>query len=129
MLRRFLYLSGSLEKALALAARERKRPVTAVHVGQILPPHVTITSPTVGADGIQVKQAQIEVKATARSVGTHPVTAMRLLLDGRPYLGQKGVRTFDKPRQGQVEAVWMVAQPPGKHTLAVQAESAVSKTR
>src|SRR5262249_55721297 len=57
----------------------------------------------------------------------HPVKALRLIVDGRPYLGERGIRTIDAPRLGQVEATWSVELPPGKHTLRVQAESAVSK--
>ena len=52
---------------------------------------------------------------------------MRLLLDGRPYLGDKGLKKFDPPRKGEVEANWTVELLPGKHSVAVVAESPVSK--
>jgi hypothetical protein len=71
--------------------------------------------------------SRLEVKAVANSTGRHPVTGLRLLLDGRPYLGKKGFHPVANPRPGAAEASWTVALPPGKHTLAVQAETAVSK--
>src|SRR5262249_15270832 len=95
------------------------------NVAQVLPPAVAITSPA-AADS-RVNQARLEVKAVARSVGDHPVTAMRLLVDGRPYQGLRGVRAIDNPPPGEVQASWSVDLLPGKHVLAVQAESAVSK--
>jgi uncharacterized caspase-like protein len=80
---------------------------------------------------MQVSQADLEVRAVARGSARHPVTALRLLLDGRPYEGQKGLKniTRDKPDQpqGDVRELWTVTLAPGKHRLAVQAESAASK--
>jgi WD40 repeat protein len=118
--------AGSVEKALALADKERKQPTALANVEMVLPPAVVITSPK-GPSGHRVAQAKLEVKATARSVGDHPVTALRLLVDGRPYEGQRGIRSVAQPKLGPVEASWAVELTPGKHTLAVQAESNVSK--
>jgi WD40 repeat protein len=119
---RLLLQAGSLDKALAQAAG--KKPATAVTVAQVLPPTVTVTLPQTG---VRVAQPRVEVRATARSVGKNPVTAMRLLLDGRPYKGQAGIKAFPVPRLGDVAASWTVELTPGAHVLAVQAESAVSK--
>jgi hypothetical protein len=77
--------------------------------------------------GTRVTAPQVEVKAIARSRGEHPVTALRLLLDGRPYRGQGGVAAIASPRPGEVRQAWNVALEPGEHALAVQAESKVSK--
>jgi hypothetical protein len=85
---------------------------------------VEITAPGAAAEA---KDGKLEVKARARSAGDHPVTALRLLLDGRPYLGSKGVRRVDAPKLGEASAEWSLTLPPGKHALTVQAESAVSK--
>jgi hypothetical protein len=52
---------------------------------------------------------------------------MRLLVDGRPYGGDRGVKAFADPKPGNVEAFWDVALPPGKHTVAVLADAGVSK--
>jgi WD40 repeat protein len=118
--------AGSVEKALAMAGNDRKQPIATVNVAQVLPPVVAVTSPA-GPGLVQIKQAKLEVKATARSQGRHPVTALRLLVDGRPYQGQAGIRIVARPRPGEVRASWTVELTPGRHALAVIAESAVSK--
>ncbi len=120
---RLLLSAGSLEAAIAQASRQLKRPINAVHIGQVLPPAVTLLTPT---PGTVVNQPRFEVKAKASSP-QHPVTALRLLVDGRPYLGEKGLKKIDNPRAGEVEASWTVALTPGNHLVSVQAESVVSK--
>jgi len=119
---RVLLQAGSLDKALAMTGGNRPT----VQVSQVLPPQVNIISP-VPSGTVDVGAQTIEVKAVAQSFANYPVTSMRLLLDGRPYLGKKGIKVFDGARPGQVEATWNVALPPGKHSIAVLAESAVSK--
>ncbi len=124
---RRLLPAGSVAEVVAQAAREGK-PLRAAPLEQVLPPAVAITSPTpIRGGAVPVNGGTVEVKAVARSSGNHPVTALRLLLDGRPYQGQKGLRSVEKPRLGAVGATWKVAVPPGRHVLAVQAESEVSK--
>ncbi|HKB41159.1 MAG TPA: caspase family protein, partial [Gemmataceae bacterium] len=114
---------GHIDRALALAGKPDK-PVLALNVGQVLPPEVVIKSP--GPD--TQAEGKVEVKATATSKGDNPVTSMRLLVDGRPYRGSKGVVRFPAPKVGTVEASWPAVElPPGKHIFAVQAESKVSK--
>jgi uncharacterized caspase-like protein len=54
---------------------------------------------------------------------------LRLLLDGRPYEGSKGVQVIEVDTAGSVGEVggqWSVQLAPGRHTVAVQAETAVS---
>jgi hypothetical protein len=122
---KLLRRAGSLGKALALAGRDQKAPVAAVNVTQVLPPQVAISSP--GAGKLPAGPAKVEVRAVARPTGQHPVTAMRLLVDGRPYEGAEGIRTFNDGQAGERQASWMVELDPGKHVLVVQAESPVSK--
>ena len=117
--------AGSVERALELADRERGKTSQRTEVRAVLPPRVAITSPA--GTGLRLDRATLEVRATAEGVGGHPVTALRLLLDGRPYQGQAGLRQIASPRPGKVEEVWAVELSPGKHRLAVQADSAVSQ--
>ncbi len=123
---RLLPSAGSLAAAVAQAARNG-HPVSNLQLGQVLPPAVAITSPAAVPGGVPANGTTVEIKAVARSTGEHPVKAMRLLMDGRPYQGQAGVRVIDSPRLGSTGAAWSVALPPGRHVFAVQAESAVSK--
>jgi WD40 repeat protein len=122
---KLLRRAGGLGKALAVAGRKHKGAAAAVNVTQVLPPQVRIAAPVAG--NLPAGQAKVEVRAEARPTGKHPVTAMRLLVDGRPYDGLAGVRTFKDGGLGERQATWTVALSPGKHTLAVQAESPVSK--
>ncbi len=122
---KLLLQEGSVEKALAQADKALGKVGALTEVEKVLPPKVTITTPD--KTGLELKKPELEVKATAASVGDNPVTAMRLLLDGRPYEGQAGVRPFAQPKLGAVEASWTVQLTPGKHSLAVQADSAVSQ--
>src|SRR5262249_5018293 len=82
---RLLRRAGSLGKALAVAGLRQKGAVAAVNVTQVLPPQVAIAAP--GAGPLPAGQAKVEVRATARPTDKHPVTAMRLLVDGRPHEG------------------------------------------
>jgi WD40 repeat protein len=123
---RLLPQAGSVEKALALAARGKRQPAAAVNVVQVLPPNVAITAPA-GRGVIALAATKVEVKTVARSVGQHPVTALRLLVDGRPYQGQAGLRAVARPALGEVREAWTAELTPGRHVLNVLAESAVSK--
>lgn len=122
-LMKLLLRVGNLNQALVQAGVNQGN---ALSVQEVLPPTVAITTPTRQGHA-QVAEGKFEVNAVAQSQGQHPVLAMRLLVDGRPYMGSRGVVVFKNPKQGQVGAKWTVDIPPGKHTLAVQAASKVSK--
>jgi WD40 repeat protein len=114
--------AGSVADALAQAGRN---PAEALSVSQVLPPSVTLTSPS--GLGVVKAEPKFEARATARSVGKHPVTGLRLLVNGRPYVGRTGVQTVNYPELGEVQASWAVELPPGLYTLAAVAESTVSR--
>jgi WD40 repeat protein len=115
--------SGSVADALAQAGRN---PAQALSVSQVLPPSVTLTSPT-GLGTMKV-EPRFEVRATAQIVGKQPVTGLRLLVNGRPYVGRSGVQTINDPAKGEVQAFWDVELPPGLYSLAAVAESTVSRS-
>jgi WD40 repeat protein len=115
--------TGSVEKALALADKARGKNSERAEVEQVLPPRVKITRP---ATGSKVTKDEVRVEAVAESVGKHPVTALHLLLDGRPYQGQAGTRRVANPKLGEVREEWTVSLSPGRHKLAVGADSDVS---
>lgn len=122
---RLIFQEKNFEKALDLARKNNPAPLGAINVASVLPPGVVITAP---AGGAAVPKAQVEVKAKAKHSGNHPVTALRLLVDGRPYRGNDSLRKIANPKLGEVEAAWTIDLLPGKHELAVIAESAVSKS-
>jgi len=118
-----LLRTGSVTKALAEADAASGKSTSETEVAEVLPPKVAITSPTVAK--IELNGNSLEVKAVASSVGNHPVTTLRLLLDGRP--APEGLKIFTEPKLGEVGARWTVEVPPGGHRLTVQASNAVSK--
>src|SRR5262249_7693765 len=83
---------GSVEAAFQRAG---KSYTLGLNVLRVLPPVVTITSPA-GLGSVQLEQRRFEVKATAQSVGQHPVTKLQLLVDGRPYGGSAGAKVIAK---------------------------------
>lgn len=120
--------SGSVNKALLAVG---KKPGDAGNIQSLLPPQVTISTPTAPTGGGPIpvsENAKLEVKASAKSVNNYGVTSMRLLVDGRPYKGQAGLQRFTPPKTGTpAEASWTVELTPGTHTIAVQATTQTSK--
>jgi dipeptidyl aminopeptidase/acylaminoacyl peptidase len=123
---KLLLKTGSVEKALAAADKPRGKMSALVGVPAVLPPRVVITAPGSGA---RLSKAEVEVKATATSVGKYAVRSLRLLLDGRPYKGEAGIRNIAASRLGAASASWTVTLTPGRHKLAVLADSEVSQGR
>ena len=93
---------------------------------EVLPPLVVITSPD--RTGVRLDNPELTVRATAVAQPGHPVTALRLLLDGRPHDGDQGRKEVPNDAAGgrQKHASWQVRMDPGRHRLAVVAESDVS---
>jgi WD40 repeat protein len=114
---------GNLREALAAAGNSAGSPRERTEVASILPPKVSITSPT--GSRYDPGREPLKVEAVARSVGGNRISAMRLLLDGRPV--PNGVKTFSSPVLGEARAKWSVEVPPGAHQLIVKAESGASQ--
>ncbi len=121
---KLLLTTGSVKAALEEADKARGRMTVKTEAAAVLPPSIKITSPKAG---YSASRSTLEVRATATSTGANPVTSLRLLLDGRPYQGLKGVQTIADPKLGAVEKVWQVDLEPGRHKLKVLADSAVSQ--
>jgi WD40 repeat protein len=117
--------AGNLAAALAAADRQRGKASARAALSEILPPVVIITAPD--QTSVVVKEPTTEVRFVARPVGKHPITAVRLLVNGRPYPGTEGLKKFDPPRHREVRERWTVRLPAGENTLTVQAETQLSK--
>jgi hypothetical protein len=121
---KYLVPAGNIQYALAMAQKFDKALVQATNVSDVLPPEVELVNPT--GEGNKIDGDTVSVKATAKGTAKQPVTAMKLLVDGRPFQGASGVRKFDNPGE-TAEASWEVPVLPGPHSFAVIAESPVSK--
>ena len=122
---RHLLTELDLAKALALADKESRRPsIPATTIARILPPVVLVTRPERDGD---IDTEQVTVEAVAVSVGEHPVTRMRLQINGRDHGGNRSAFNVPTPKLGKVRRTWKVDLEPGQEvTIQVFADSAVS---
>ncbi len=119
----FRHLLGEVDltRALAKADVESGRTVEApTNIALALPPNVAIVKPD--RDG-ETGGEKLTVDSLAFSVGDHPVTRMRLLIDGRPYQGNLSTFEIPEPRLGKVRWSKEIDLEPGEHTIQVIAES------
>jgi WD40 repeat protein len=125
---KLLLKTGSVDRALEIADEALGKKIVRgtrtvrPEVSEILPPKVRLTTPD---RALAVRDAPLEVRARASSVGKQPVTAMHLHLDGRPL--PQGQFRIAAPKLGDVDASWTITLPPGKHRLAVRAVNAISE--
>ncbi|MCX7966533.1 MAG: caspase family protein, partial [Syntrophorhabdaceae bacterium] len=85
------------DKAIALANEESGRKKTEASIKDILPPVITILSPS---DGSKIIKNEITVRYSIRNPSGEPVTGIKVLIDGRPVSQQRGVTI--KPKDGEV---------------------------
>jgi hypothetical protein len=93
-----------------------ERPRAKVDIARALPPKVRLMMP---AAAPRVNNGKLRVTAVAESRGTFPVTTFRLLLNGRPYGGRKGIVAVAKTGWRNAKATWDVELEPGSHTIKV----------
>jgi hypothetical protein len=117
--------TGNIDRAFALADLVSGQKTERLEITDVLPPRVKITAPA--RSGTELKESELEVAAEAEARTKYPIQAMRLLVDGRPYNGLEGTRKFEGPGLKTAKAKWKVRLLPGRHTLVVQADSAVSQ--
>jgi WD40 repeat protein len=121
---KYLIPAGTLQYAMAMAQKFDKALVQTTSVADIVPPEVNLDAGL--AEDLVIDQDTFTIKASAKGVGKQPITAMRLMVDGRPFKGANGIKKFDAPGETG-DASWDVTLTPGPHTVAVIAETPVSK--
>ena len=102
--------------ALAQADEARGRTTTSTPLISALPPVVELVSP---ANGDSFNQTQLTVRYRLRSPADQPVTAVKILLDGRPLPTARGLGRQEADIQQQT-----VELPPRDLELAIIAENA-----
>jgi WD40 repeat protein len=118
---KLLLKTGSAQRALEIADEALGKKTVRTEVARVLPPTVRLVSPD---KTVTTRETVLAVRARASSAGDHPVTILHLHLDGRPL--PEGQFRIESPKIGDVENSWNITLAPGKHRLAVRAESAVS---
>jgi len=114
---------GNIKEALAAANAELKKdgivtPAAAdvvAELSKLLPPVATLQI----LDKTALPKVTVKASAIA-AVANQPVTALRLLVDGRPLTDGAALQTFDGGKK-EAAAEWSITLPPGKHQLAVLA--------
>jgi WD40 repeat protein len=120
---RRLMATGDLAKAVEQADRERNEQSQIVRVAEVLPAEVRILEPD--QPMIEPAEPKLAIRATAEPVSGHPITSMRLIVNGRPYGPPRNMNAANSTAS-KIEQSWDVDLPPGKTTIAVKAESAKS---
>jgi hypothetical protein len=119
VLRRLLR-TGSVAKALEEADRARGVEKSAVvEVGEVLPPKVTLSAPKVKDLKLTEPALEVEVEASG---GKQGVTALQLLLDGRPYPSAHAAFKGTRPGEA-VSKKWTIQVPEGEHILRAVART------
>jgi WD40 repeat protein len=127
---RRLIETGDLTKAVELADRERNEQSNVIRVADVLPADVKITQPT--ATRVEQTESKFTIRAAAEPTNNQPLTAMQLLIDGRPWGPARPVappapgQSGHSQPAGKVEQEWTVDLPPGTFDVAVKAEAAHS---
>jgi WD40 repeat protein len=129
---RRLLSCGDMYRALELADQERTIQSQRLVVADVLPPKVTISEPS--EPQVDLQEPSLKVRAVATPADNDPLTALRLIVNGRPYgaplpIEQAAPGPIDAAPQGgsaTVEREWTVKLPPGKHQIVVKAETAES---
>jgi WD40 repeat protein len=119
---RYLLEELDLARALARADKESGRVVAApANITRDLPPIADIIRPD--RDG-EIDTETITVEGVAYSTGEHPITRLRLLVDGRPYQGNLSIYNIAEPKLGKAKRSWQVELEAGEHTIQVIADNA-----
>jgi WD40 repeat protein len=122
---RRLLETGELTKSVELADRERNEKSKVNRVADVLPAEVKITQPT--ATRVEQTESTFTIRAAAEPTNNQPLTAMQLIIDGRPVGPARPVAAPpDGKTAAKAEDEWTVELPPGTYNVAVKAEAAHS---
>lgn len=118
--------AGNTAGALALADAERRHASLPANIDRIMPPQVLITSPD--QPKLKINQPSLQIQAVATPVGDMPITAIRLILNGRPYQGSFTTRnmTVELTKAKPVTQTWDILLEPGAHQIVAKAETSMS---
>jgi hypothetical protein len=121
---RGLLSSGDVYKSLELADAQRTIHSQKLAIADVLPPQITITSPS--EPQIELHDSKLTIEASAKPADQDPITALRLIVNGRPYGEPKAVAAQPADPAAAIAEKWTVELPPGPHQIRVKAETADS---
>ncbi len=115
-----LFTTYDEERAIALANEESGRKRVETSIKDILPPVITILSPS---DGSSISKNELTVRYSLRNPSGEPVTAIKVLIDGRPVSQKRGL--LIKPK-GEEAGELTVTVPERDFELSLIAENRYS---
>src|SRR5262249_12686488 len=119
---RRLLETGDLKRAVELADRERNEMTKVIHVADALPADVTIQQPA--SARVEQTESQFTIRAAAEPTSNQPVSAMQLVINGRPWGAPRPVAPPDAGKTpSKVEEEWTFDLPPGRNDVRVKAET------
>jgi hypothetical protein len=121
---RRLLTTGDVDTSLQLADADRSTQSQKLAIADVLPPQVSILSPT--GSHVDAHEAELTVEASAKPADQDPISALRLIVNGRPYGEPRATAAHQADPAAAVAEKWTVVLPPGKHEIIVKAETADS---
>jgi len=119
-----LVIEKASVKDAVLAADAAEGTITRdVNVADLLPPRALLTV----LDQSKLPTVRLKVHAEA-AAKNQPITALRLLVDGRPLADGLAYTTFDQAKESATTE-WSITLPPGKHQLTVLARCADASSK
>jgi WD40 repeat protein len=112
-------VAKALKKADEDAGKNSKEVKTAAAVADLLPEVKVDSQPR---KGTKPKDGKLTITAEAKTKGEDPITELQLLVDDRPYGGEKGHVVLPKPDKS-ANKTWDVDLGPGKHNIRVLART------
>lgn len=120
---RGLIESQSVQRAVAAANSHRDEKDRQSNASLAPPPEVTVSSQA-SASGEGVP-SPVEITVTAKSRSADPIVALRVLVNGRPVEMRKQKSDPERPF-AEVSEKFILSLPPGRHQVAVRADTAQS---
>ncbi|MCA9074412.1 MAG: caspase family protein [Planctomycetaceae bacterium] len=117
---KLLLKTGSVAAALEKAGTHG--PVQSIAAS--LPPVVEIVSPS--EPNVMSDDAEITVRVRATQRGDNPITAVQLLIDGRPLDGKAGEKQVDGESQSVTHRFYVPLIPGVEHVIQAKADSTAS---
>ena len=104
------------KEAVRLADAEAGRKKQEIELKKMLPPVVTIVSPS---DGVAVSTTELTVRYSVRSPSGEPVSKVKALVNGRPVEWKRGMKIKNKKGLGEIK----VTIPKADAEIAIIAEN------
>jgi len=106
------------KEAIRLASEESGRKPALTSISESLPPVITILSPV---DGSRISERELTVRYSVKTPQDAPLTAIKVLIDGRPESTKRGIEI--KPKDGSAQDIITIKAPERDFELSLIGEN------